>query len=135
MGSVTLLDEARAANLQVQADGEVLRIRGPRSSEAVAQRLIQHKAEVLAWLSANDPSVLWRVAAMRSRLPKHGPIPFLVAREAPVRAGHCLSCGETLRGALGRCGPCARAAWLVVLDYTYQDVRAQGRGSNQVNPE
>ncbi len=59
MDGLTLLEEARAAGLTVRADGERLRIRGPRRAEPMAQRLIAHKAAVLAALIAPpaDPEI------------------------------------------------------------------------------
>src|SRR5262245_40254391 len=49
MGGLTVLDEARAVGLKVLAgvDGRLI-VRGPRSAEALANRLLSHKAEVLA---------------------------------------------------------------------------------------
>ena len=55
MDGLTLLREAYAAGLSVQADGDRLRIRGPREAEAIAQRLIAHKAAVLAALTVQPP--------------------------------------------------------------------------------
>jgi hypothetical protein len=52
MVGVMLLEEARAAGLTVQAQGDRLRIRGPRRAEEVALRLIAHKAAVLEVLAA-----------------------------------------------------------------------------------
>src|SRR5262249_52861929 len=57
MDGLTLLDEARAAGLSVEADGDRLRIRGPRRAEPVALRLIAHKAAVLAALAADLPAI------------------------------------------------------------------------------
>jgi hypothetical protein len=48
MDGLTLLAEAEAAGLVVCADGDRLVIRGPKSADAVAQRLLAHKAVVLA---------------------------------------------------------------------------------------
>src|SRR5437879_5379609 len=53
MDGLTMLDEARAAGLSVEADGDRLRIRGPRSAEPVALRLIAGKAAVLRALTAD----------------------------------------------------------------------------------
>jgi hypothetical protein len=55
MDGLTLLDEARAAGLTVVADGDLLRIRGPRSAEPVAHRLIANKALVLYALADRLP--------------------------------------------------------------------------------
>jgi hypothetical protein len=52
MDGLTLLQEARAAGLTVQADGARLRIRGPRRAEPIVQQLIAHKTIVLSALSA-----------------------------------------------------------------------------------
>ena len=70
MDGLTLLAEARAAGLTVRADGERLRIRGPRRAEPIAQRLLAHKAAVVAALTAppaaygirvEDLDMDWRV--------------------------------------------------------------------------
>ena len=52
MVGVNLLAEARSAGLVVKADGDRLVIEGPKRAAAVAQKLIQHKAEVMAALAA-----------------------------------------------------------------------------------
>jgi len=54
MDGLTLLSEGRAAGLTVIADGERLVIRGPRSADAVARRLLTHKAVVLTALAAGN---------------------------------------------------------------------------------
>ncbi len=51
MDGMTLVSEARAAGLIVLADGDRLVIRGPRSADAVARRLLEHKAEVMRALA------------------------------------------------------------------------------------
>lgn len=51
MDAVALLDHARAVGLKVYADGDRLIVRGPRSADAIAQRLLDHKSEVLAALT------------------------------------------------------------------------------------
>ena len=121
MVSVTLLlAEARAAGLDVRGEGERLVICGPRTAEAIAGSLLRHKQEVLAALAADAPEVAWRVASMRAQRPATGPIPFLVARQAPHSASGCLSCGAPLApespGERLRCVPCVRAAWLVTVE-------------------
>ena len=70
MDGLTLLRKAWAAGLTVQADGERLRIRGPRQAEPIAQLLIAHKAAVLTALTfppapcvrVEDLDPEWRVA-------------------------------------------------------------------------
>ena len=114
-GAVSALAEARAAGLEVRAEPGRLVVRGPRRAEPLAHRLLERTAEVLELLAAEDAEVAWRAAAMRPQVPVRGPIPLLVAREfAPVPGG-CASCGDPLSGGRPfRCGPCARAAWLVL---------------------
>jgi hypothetical protein len=125
MGSdaLTVLTEARAAGLEVRAEPGRLVVRGPRSLETVAQRLLERKAEVSALLAAEDADVAWRVDAMRPQVPQRGAIPMLIAHEKASPPGCCVSCGEHLhQGASFRCSPCARAAW-VVLHEIREDVR------------
>ena len=50
MDGLTLLAEARGQGLEVRAQGDRLIVRGPRSAEALARSLLDHKAEVLAEL-------------------------------------------------------------------------------------
>ncbi len=52
MVAVSLLQEAEAAGLAVRVDGDRLVVRGPKSAGAIAERLLDHKAEVLKVLSA-----------------------------------------------------------------------------------
>lgn len=113
--ALTVLAKARAAGLEVRAEPGRLVVRGPRSRAELAQRLLDRKAEVLALLAAEDAEVAWRVVAMRPQVPRRGPIPVLSARKVTPEAGRCDSCGEPLGpGRSYRCGPCARAAWLVL---------------------
>lgn len=117
------LAEARAAGLTVHADGDRLVIRGPGSADAVAQKLLQHKSEVLAELHRAE-AVEWRRAAMTPQVPRHGSIPFLIARDVAPQGGHCLSCGEPLdAGRLMRCGLCVEAAELVLNRMREEDHR------------
>ena len=109
------LAEARAAGLEVRAEADRLRVRGPRSREDLARKLLERKQEVLALLAEEDAEVAWRGAAMRPQVPPRGPIPVLVAREVVPAPGCCPSCGDPLgEGRSLRCGACARAAWLVL---------------------
>src|SRR4051794_35687153 len=58
MDGMTLLTTARAASLDVHAEGDRLVIHGPKRGEALAQALIARKAEVLRLLRAegqDDP--------------------------------------------------------------------------------
>ena len=52
MGAVSLLQEAASAGLTVRVDGDRLVVRGPKSAGAIAERLLDHKAEVIEALSA-----------------------------------------------------------------------------------
>ncbi len=52
MVAVTLLQEAEAAGLTVRVEGDRLVVRGPKSAGAIAERLLDHKAEVIKTLSA-----------------------------------------------------------------------------------
>ncbi len=101
MGSdaVTVLTEARAVGLEVRAEPGRLVVRGPRSQETVAQRLLERKSEVSALLAAEDAEVAWRIDAMRPQVPRRGAIPVLVARERRLGAGVlCLVRGAAARG-------------------------------------
>jgi hypothetical protein len=51
VGSLTLLDRARAAGLSVAARGDRLVIKGPRRAEPIARELMGRKAKVLALLA------------------------------------------------------------------------------------
>lgn len=145
MDVVTLLREAEIAGLQVRTDGDKLIVRGPRSLESLARKLLERKADVLPLLTRKeatygpdvaadvavpcpgaqpvaeparpvDPEVGWRAEAMRPQVPRRGPIPFLVARpEVVPQPDCCLSCGDPLpEGRRYRCGPCQRAAEVVL---------------------
>jgi hypothetical protein len=54
MDGLTLLSEGLAAGLNVTVDGDRLVIRGPKSADEVARRLLAHKAMILAALSAGS---------------------------------------------------------------------------------
>ena len=51
MDGLTLIAEARAAGLSVAAQGGRLVLRGPRRAGAMARRLLEHKADVMAALA------------------------------------------------------------------------------------
>ena len=120
-----LLATARDAGLEVRVEADELVIRGPRTQDALARRVLAEKPVVLALLTAEDAEVAWRIAAMRPRVPHRGAIPVLVAREVVSTSGNCVSCGEPLHeGAAFRCVSCTRAAW-VVLHEIREDVPTQ----------
>ena len=110
-----LLAAAREAGLEVRVVADELVIRGPRTQDALARRVLAEKPVVLALLSAEDAEVAWRMAAMRPQVPHRGAIPVLVARAVGAPPGSCISCGELLQdGMTVRCSPCTRAAWIVL---------------------
>ena len=100
------------------AEGDRLRAR-PREAITPDLRnaLVEHKPDLLRLLENRATADLrWRIAAMRRQI-RPGPyIPFLVARRDFVDApGCCLSCGDSVDpGRRYRCGPCVRAAEIVV---------------------
>ncbi len=126
MDIVTLLREAERVGLQVRTDGDKLIVRGPRSLESLARKLLERKADLLPLLTRKeatygpdvvvdaalpgpgiqpvaepapplDPEVAWRIELMRPQVPRRGPIPFLVARpEVVPQPDCCLSCGDPL---------------------------------------
>jgi len=61
MVGIALLQEARAAGLDVQAKGDRLVLRGPRSAESIATYMLEHKREVLALL-AQQQHAEWNTA-------------------------------------------------------------------------
>jgi hypothetical protein len=54
MDVLTLLAEAQEAGLTVEAHDGNLRVRGPRTAAALAQRIGEHKAAILAALAPGD---------------------------------------------------------------------------------
>lgn len=120
MDALTLLAEARAAGLNVRAEGNLLIVRGPRSAEAIVSQLRDHKPEVLALLCAGESEVTWRWEAFRVRIRAHGPIWPPRIRDGPLTdtPGHCSLCGDALptdpAPRFPRCQPCVRALWLAV---------------------
>lgn len=126
MDELTLLAQARAASLEVRADGEFLVIRGPRSAEALALALRDHKPEIMALLTRDNAEVAWREAAFRAAIPARGPIWPLRLRNTPFcdTPGHCSLCGDALVPPLPRfprCRPCI-AALTLALDETREGV-------------
>jgi hypothetical protein len=116
MDGLTILREARAAGLEIKVDGGRLVVRGPKSAAPLAERLLEMKPEIIPLLESEDNEVMWRVEAMRRQI-RPGPIiPFLVARRDFLDTpGCCLSCGDPCGpGRRYRCGPCVRAAEIVV---------------------
>ena len=52
MDGMTLLNQARSAGLVVMVEGNILRIRGPRSADPIARNLIAYKPAVVDALKA-----------------------------------------------------------------------------------
>jgi hypothetical protein len=120
MDAVNLLQEARAAGLEVRAEGDQLVVRGPKRLATLALRVLDHKPTILSILADVDEQVAWRMAAMRPQVPLSGPIPYLVAvaglpaRDAP---GTCMSCGDEIGPPRRyRCGPCVTAVERVLAE-------------------
>ena len=67
MDGMMLLNEARAAGLTVEAEGDRLRIRGPKRAESVALKLLAHKPTVLGALRFQVPDG-WSRESWVSRL-------------------------------------------------------------------
>lgn len=66
-------------------------------------------------VQSDDLEVGWRARAMWSQIRPGFPIPFLVARDDPIREGACLSCSLPLEdGERYRCATCLQAAILVL---------------------
>jgi hypothetical protein len=68
MDGLALLSEATAAGLTVQVDGDRLVIRGPKTADAVARRLLEYKPDVV--------TALGRLGLTSTELPKPDEPPF-----------------------------------------------------------
>lgn len=113
--TLAALAAARAAGLEVRADGGRLVVRGPKAAESLVRPLVAQPGAVLALLAAEDAEVAWRVEVMRPQVPLRGAIPVLVARPHHSKPGGCNSCGDRLgAGQRYRWGPCTQAAWVVL---------------------
>ncbi len=111
MGVMSLLQEAEAAGLAVRVEGDRLVVRGPKSAGAIAERLLDHKAEVIEALSAEwDAEML---TLIRWFLSTHPPTePFGLSKGVvvahPARWWEALRCDLTA----GPGGPRARTGAL-----------------------
>lgn len=119
--AVEILAEIRARGMEARASPDNAHVQyRPLVSMPIelARRLLAHRWEMMALLSADDPAVIWRVVALRSQVPEKGPIGRLLARpQSPTTgmAGCCATCGDVLdEGRRYRCIPCQHACWLVV---------------------
>ena len=84
MGGIDLLVEAQSAGLVVKADGDRLVIEGPKQAAVIAQKLIQHKADVMAALVATERPTP-RQQPCRPRKAKPRAKPEGETRAKPVR--------------------------------------------------
>ena len=114
--AMDLLTNLRERGLTLVAKEGRLRV-APKTAltPELREALLAYKCEILPLLEAQDPEVRWRVEAMRRQVPAHGPIPFLIACNAPFVRGACLSCGDALASDRPyRCQPCVEAAILAL---------------------
>jgi len=74
MDGLVLLSEAMAAGLTVRVDGDRLVIRGPKTADAVARRVLEHKPDVVAALGRFGPT------CTEPRKPNEPPFPGWVRR-------------------------------------------------------
>jgi hypothetical protein len=81
-----LLAEASAGGVTMWADGDRLRVRGPKSAEALLRRLLDHKPDVLAALRSP-----WRLSATGSM---SGPATTAASAPAPLPALLALGNGK-----------------------------------------
>ncbi len=119
MRPVELLATLTGSGCRVLGCGDRLCVSGPSSVRLTPQlraAITEQKSELLKLLAEDEYEVRWRADAMRPQIPATGPIPFLVARFGQgTGASSCLSCGDPLTpGNRYRCGPCVKAAWLVL---------------------
>ena len=109
MDCLMLLNDARAAGLVVLVDGDRLVIRGPRSAHAVAQRLLEHKAEVMRALATPAVSKVPAVAASVDHQGDPGDCDEDPGALAPCPACGSLDLWQTIVGNW-RCQHCDAAA-------------------------
>lgn len=113
MHPTELLAELSRRGVAIAVAGDRLRFR-PQDAVTPDLRaaLVEHKADLIRLLIADDGEVAWRVEAMRPQVPRTGAIPVLLARSEAKTAprGMCVSCGDPLAaGRRSRCAPCVSA--------------------------
>lgn len=88
----------------------------PRRVDAESACDKSDKSDKSLTAETDEAETAWRVEAMRRQIRPGPVIPFLVARRDFVDApGRCLSCGDPVGpDRRYRCGPCVRAAEIVV---------------------
>lgn len=113
MDPTELLAELNRRGVAIAVAGDRLRFR-PQNAVTPDLRaaLVEHKADLIRLLSADDIEVAWRIEAMRPQVPRTGTIPILLARPEAKTApgGTCVSCGDSLTPDRRiRCVPCVSA--------------------------
>jgi hypothetical protein len=89
MDIAALIQEATQAGLRLIPEGERLRIRGPKKADAIARRLLDHRAEVLAALCPPAGRMVCN-APESAPAGGHGRRPSLVRNNhRPVSWSHC----------------------------------------------
>jgi tubulysin polyketide synthase-like protein len=121
MTASTLLADLRARGIKLSVSGERLNVDAPRGAVTPDLRtaLVEHKADLIRLLGADDEEVAWRVEAMCPQVPRTGTIPILLARPQAKTTppGTCVSCGGPLaEDRRIRCGPCVQAVERVLND-------------------
>jgi hypothetical protein len=128
---LNLLLEAGAAGLTVMADGDRLVIRGPKSADTVARRLLARKAVVLAALSAGNGNTT-PVNPEKHSGSVDSSCPW---DEATEPGPACPVCGslESWQDALGRerCGVCEADALAKALQLAERAARLRKRAQSR----
>jgi len=101
MGSLSILEEARSVGLTVRVDAGRLVIRGPRSADTMARRLLDAKADVMAVLEAEASPDRWEA----SRPPDDDPRALSAWWLARYRAAGADPPEEMIEAAEGRRSP------------------------------
>jgi len=109
MDCLMLLNEARAVGLVVLADGDRLVVRGPRSADAVARRLLEHKAEVMRALATPAAAEIPAVAASMYHQDAPGDCEEILDVLPPCPTCGSLDLWQTIAGNW-RCQHCDAAA-------------------------
>ncbi len=109
MDCLMLLNEARAVGLVVLADGDRLVVRGPRSAETVARRLLEHKAEVMRALATPAAAEIPAVAASMYHQDDPGDCDEVLDVLSPCPTCGSLDLWQTIAGNW-RCQHCDAAA-------------------------
>ena len=113
MDGMKLLKYARDNDLEVSADGDRLKIRGPKKADKLARFLLAHKADVLAVLQASTLSTVYEThktldteaGAAQADNPETGET--APRRDMPdpgnVQCRFCLECSRVTAGGMADC--------------------------------